>query len=231
MRPRFIIRALVTLVLVAFRPVVGLGEGSSRALAQELPSRAQVSTSWSAEKIDLALLFDAVIDTVNKNFFDQTALANWRVHAQALRPSVLASPSIGEAVRQINELLGQLGTSHTALYTPDDYQYYILLDIIGSNDRDLAMRGLIDRRFWGNRPYYPGLGIFTLPPTRCWFCARKHIATWRPITRSALLRPAVPFPGSPRKGASTACSSAWCRNGRLNWIRPSCLSAALCLRC
>jgi hypothetical protein len=58
---------------------------SSRALAQELSPHAQVSVEWTNEKVDLAQLFDAVVDTVNETFFDQVALNrnNWRERAQA----------------------------------------------------------------------------------------------------------------------------------------------------
>jgi carboxyl-terminal processing protease len=125
--------------------------------AQELSERAQVRAQWSHENVELAKLFDAVVEAVNKNFFDEAVLKqhNWLERAQATRPLVLVSPTIDDAIRQINKLLAELGTSHTALYTPNDYQYYILLDIVGSG------LDLTRRRFWGNGPYYPGIGIFT----------------------------------------------------------------------
>jgi carboxyl-terminal processing protease len=151
MRPRFITLALAltALLLLVHRPSVG--PAFSQTSAQD--QHALVSAGWTEDKIDLAQLFDAVIDNVSKRFFDQKALSqgNWRDRAQAIRPSVLNSPTIGDAVRQINELLGELGASHTALYTPNDYQYYILMDILG----------LHNGRFWGSGPYYPGLGVFT----------------------------------------------------------------------
>jgi carboxyl-terminal processing protease len=161
MRSRFVALALAPLLLCTLPPIVGPGE-SSQALAQELSRHAQVSVEWTGEKVDLAQLFDAVVDTVNKRFFDQAALNrnNWRERAQAMRPSVLDSPSIGDAVRQINQLLAELGASHTALYTPNDDQYYILLDVIGAG-LNSTMRDLIHRRFWGSGPYYPGIGVFT----------------------------------------------------------------------
>jgi len=165
MRPRFVALALALLLLCTLPPVVGPGE-SSQTLAQELSGHAQVSVEWTGGKVDLAQLFDAVVDTVNKRFFDQAALNrnNWRERAQALRPLVLDSPSIGDAVGQINQLLAELGASHTALYTPNDYEYYILLDVIGAGLNifgNSTMRDLIHRRFWGSGPYYPGIGVFT----------------------------------------------------------------------
>ncbi|HUI95438.1 MAG TPA: S41 family peptidase [Xanthobacteraceae bacterium] len=159
MRMHFVALILAALLLVA--PVVG-PDGSSQVLAQEPSARAQVSADWTGEKIDLAQLFDAVVDAVDKDFFDQAALnqGHWRERAQAMRPAVLASPTIGDAVRQINALLAQLGASHTALYTPNDEQYYVLPDVLGTFTRT-PMRDLINRRFWGSGPYYPGIGAFT----------------------------------------------------------------------
>jgi carboxyl-terminal processing protease len=162
MRAHFVALALVPLLLCTLLPVMGPHE-SSRALAQEQSPHAQVSVEWASEKVDLAELFDAVVDTVNKTFFDQAALNrnNWRERAQALRPLVIDSPSIGDAVRQINQLLAEIGASHTALYTPNDYEYYILLDVLGAYLSNSTMRDLMHQRFWGSGPYYAGIGVFT----------------------------------------------------------------------
>ncbi len=131
--------------------------------AQGSPERTYVRAQWTQQNIDLVALFDAVVETVNKKFFDEEVLKQrkWQERAQAQRPSVIASPTIDDAVRHINELLAELRTSHTALYTPDDYQYYILLDVLGFGFKSLAMRDLMERRFWGSGPFYPGIGVFT----------------------------------------------------------------------
>jgi carboxyl-terminal processing protease len=108
---------------------------------------------------ELAKLHDAVVETIEQNFFDVALLRqiDWRAHADAARPTVLAAASTDEAVRRINGLLSELKTSHTALFTPDDYEYYALLDIQRTD-----ATGLMSRRFWGaGGPYYPGIGVFT----------------------------------------------------------------------
>jgi carboxyl-terminal processing protease len=79
----------------------------------------------------------------------------------SLRPLVIDSPSIGDAVRQINQLLAEIGASHTALYTPNDYEYYILLDVLGVYLSNSTTRDLMHQRFWGSGPYYAGIGVFT----------------------------------------------------------------------
>ena len=109
---------------------------------------------------ELARLFDAVVETIEKKFFDETLLKrlDWRARANAVRPSVLSAAGTEDAARRINALLSELNTSHTALYTPDDYQYYILLDVLRG---DWETVDLVSRRFWGSGPYYPGIGAFT----------------------------------------------------------------------
>ena len=121
---------------------------------------APAGSRWDGQAIDLGKLFDAVVDTVDKRFFDEALLKqiDWRGRASAVRPSVVAAPSTADAVRQINALLAELKTSHTALFTPDDYEYYILLDIFGAGP---TLSNLLSKQFWGMGPYYSGIGAFT----------------------------------------------------------------------
>ena len=162
MRPRSVAPAFFALLLLLLGPAIGL-EGASRALAQEAVTECTgLMQTGPIEKVDLAKLFDTVVDTVNKSFFDQAALnqGHWRERAQAIRPSVLESRTIDDAVRQINQLLAELGASHTALYTPDDEQYYVLSDILAR--QSLARRQC--RRTGssqGSGPYFPGISAFT----------------------------------------------------------------------
>jgi carboxyl-terminal processing protease len=132
--------------------------------AQEQPQQqarsVDLATPWGKQGVDLAKLYDSVVETVERRFFDEARLKelNWRARADMLRPSVLAAATAEDAVRQINALLSELKTSHTGLFTSNDYEYYILPDILGP-DRDL--NELMARRFWGSGPYYPGIGMFT----------------------------------------------------------------------
>lgn len=119
---------------------------------------AVVQGDWRA--VDRARLFDAVVDGIEKNFFNEDRLKeiDWRARAAAARREVVDAPTAEDAVRRINALLAELKTSHTALLTPDEYSYYILLDIVGAgaNGADFMAR-----HFWGSGPYYPGIGAFT----------------------------------------------------------------------
>src|SRR5262249_40025597 len=67
-------------------------------------------------------LFDAVVEQTAKSFWDKERLTEigWRKRAAEVRQSVVDAPTLEEAARRINVLLGELNTSHTALYTPDD---------------------------------------------------------------------------------------------------------------
>jgi carboxyl-terminal processing protease len=118
-------------------------------------------TQERADKsIDMARLFDAVVETVDQKFFNVTLLnqVDWQARAKAARPAVLSAATTDDAVRQINALLSALKTSHTWLFSPDEYDYYAILDVVGAgaNGADL-----MSRRFWGSGPYYPGTGAFT----------------------------------------------------------------------
>jgi carboxyl-terminal processing protease len=132
----------------------------SAAGAQDRAPAFQAESHWDKTGVDLAKLFDAVVETVDQKFFDEALLKqlNWRARAKALRPSVLSAATPEDAVRQINALLAELKTSHTALLTPDDYFYYTVLDVVGVGTEGTE---LITRRFWGSGPYYPGTGAFT----------------------------------------------------------------------
>jgi carboxyl-terminal processing protease len=159
MRPRrsaAAARVLATVVLLLPFCCTGLHPAGAE---QQAPA-VNVEPQWDAKTSELAKLFDAVVETIEKKFFDETLLKqlDWRGRANAVRPSVLSAERTGDAARRINALLSELKTSHTALYTPDDYQYYILLDVLRG---DWETEDLSSRRFWGSGPYYPGIGAFT----------------------------------------------------------------------
>ena len=151
-------QAFATLVLLLACCCVGF---PSAAGAQERAPALHPASSWNDQGIDLAKLFDAVVETVEQKFVDAALLRqiDWQARARAARPSVLSAISIDDAIRQINALLSELNTSHTRLYTPDEYDYYAVLDVVGASGKEAA--DLMSRRFWGAGPYYPGIGAFT----------------------------------------------------------------------
>ncbi|MBE9068007.1 hypothetical protein IQ260_15255 [Leptolyngbya cf. ectocarpi LEGE 11479] len=63
-------------------------------------------------------LFDAVWETVNDNFYDPDFNGvDWTALGEQYRPQVAASD---DKATLINQMLSQLNTSHTHLYTPID---------------------------------------------------------------------------------------------------------------
>ncbi len=127
---------------------------------QEPAPGAHAQAPGDRQSVDLAKLYDAVVDTIEQKFFDEALLKrlDWRERAKAFRPTVLSAATAEDAFRQINALLSELKTSHTALFTPDDYEYYVLLDVLSP---DPSLTELMTRQFWGSGPYFPGIGVFT----------------------------------------------------------------------
>jgi carboxyl-terminal processing protease len=105
---------------------------------------------------DYGALFDRVVNRIYARYFDpeQMTRTQWIDRTNDARPAVVQSKSLGEAVALINALIGELKAS----YTPDDFTYYVLLDLAPNAP---GARELITQRFYGNRPHFAGIGTFT----------------------------------------------------------------------
>ena len=149
--------ALGRAALLALWLVLPVGAIASQ--AQEAP-HASERASAAADK-GFGPLFDAVVERTRKSFWDKDLIANsgWERRAAEVRQSVLEAPSHAEAARRINALLGELKTSHTGLLTPDDVEYYILLDVFSGGSR---VREFVAQRFWGSGVRYAGAGFFSI---------------------------------------------------------------------
>ena len=125
----------------------------------EAPAAA-ASEARAVADVDLAKLFDAVVDTIDRNFVDSELLKtlDWQARAREVRPSVISARTVDEAVGLIRKLLSELKTSHTELTTLDEFRYYIILDVFSEH---ATVAALIAERFWGSGPYFPGTGAFT----------------------------------------------------------------------
>ncbi|MBX9592090.1 MAG: PDZ domain-containing protein [Hyphomonadaceae bacterium] len=133
-------------------------------LAQEAPRpqpEVQGAPQGASTTEEFGRLFDAVVATTAKNFWDKERLSTvgWEKRAAEARPSVIEAPSLEEAARRINALLGELKTSHTGLLTPDDVDYYILMAVFGGASMPQAE---FDDRFWGAGVTYAGIGHFSV---------------------------------------------------------------------
>ncbi len=149
----------------AARLLAGLAAAVLLASAATLPAQESERAPPDAERapatVDLGKLFDAVVERTAKSFWDKDRLAQvgWEKRAAEVRPSVVEAPSLEEAARRINALLAELKTSHTALLTPDDVEYYILLDVFGGLAGAVARAR---RAVLGAGVTYAGIGHFSV---------------------------------------------------------------------
>ncbi len=148
---------------------LGLGLVAPAAPAQDArvavpPSVAVPVRADGAAGQDVRALFDAVVATIDKRFFDTERLAaiGWRARADAAWAEIALAHSPAEAVPRLNALLAELKTSHTQIFTPDDVEYYILADVFGAAD--------VAKEFWGSPAVVAGVGMFTAK-----FEGRDHV--------------------------------------------------------
>jgi carboxyl-terminal processing protease len=147
--------------------VVALHIGVTHPLAQEA-SRAERGVASGPAREELGRLFDTVVDTTTRAFWDGDRLEaiGWKSRAAAVREGVLDAASYEEAARRINQLLAELKTSHTNLFTPDEVDYYVLLDVFTYGERGERgdrRRKLQDLAATVGRQgvRFAGIGIFT----------------------------------------------------------------------
>jgi carboxyl-terminal processing protease len=152
--PRRIARALPTLVVVLALAV------PAALLAQDAP-RPRLEAKSAAATQDFGRLFDAVVETTAKNFWDKERLAaiGWNKRAAEVRQSVVEARGLEEAASRINALLDEIKNSHTALLTPDEVNYYMLMAVF----RGASMsQEEFDDRFWGAGVTFAGIGHFSV---------------------------------------------------------------------
>lgn len=107
-------------------------------------------------------LLDAVWNTVNENFYDPKFNGlDWAALKSQYQPQVAQASSRAEKAELINEMLDQLQTSHTHLFTADEPAYYQLLGIFYPRIREL--RTQIQSTFPKGKIQYEGIGIVTQP--------------------------------------------------------------------
>lgn len=115
-----------------------------------LPIRAQ-----SASEI-----FDQVWETVNENFYDPNFNGvDWQAMRSKYQPQVRDAQSSEQVAAVINQMLSELKTSHTQLYTANEPAYYQALGIFQPRIPDLRQQ--LKKFFPNGKIEYSGIGIFT----------------------------------------------------------------------
>jgi carboxyl-terminal processing protease len=109
----------------------------------------------SSQKPDLGV-FDEVWRIVDQHFYDPKFRGqDWPALRDKYRPLAEAAPDADAQAKVIDQMLAQLGASHTGRYRQNDPAYYQLLDIFsGGLRRDL-------HRLFPDGVRYPGIGLFT----------------------------------------------------------------------
>jgi len=116
------------------------------------PSKAISQTTSSVE------LFEEVWQLCLGHFYSPTQpLPDWIALRAKYRPKVEKASSLEESSAIINLMLSQLRTSHTYLYTPNDWEYYDLLDLFR-----YAFEQRVKELFPDGKITYPNIGIFTV---------------------------------------------------------------------
>src|SRR5215813_13436948 len=107
------------------------------------------------QKPDIGV-FDEVWRIVDQHFYDpQFRGQDWDALRARYRPLAEAAPDADAQAKVIDEMLAQLGASHTGRYRQNDPAYYQLVDIFSGGLRPEVHRLFPD----GVR--YPGIGLFT----------------------------------------------------------------------
>lgn len=106
--------------------------------------------SPASDSLTAAALFDEVQRIVEANFFNPAGL---KPFVDALQAGRETAESVEDAGRVITQALLALKVSHTARYTPDQIEYYELLDIV----RPQGLEG--PRAAHDKRAAYEGVGM------------------------------------------------------------------------
>jgi carboxyl-terminal processing protease len=102
-------------------------------------------------------VLDEVWELVRQRFYDPNLHGiDWEAARKRYRPAFLAASSEEARAAVINDMLAELGASHTHYYVADDPAYYQLADIFSG-----ALRHELKRVFPSGEVTYPGIGIFT----------------------------------------------------------------------
>lgn len=113
-------------------------------------------TSPDQSEAHLAV-FDEVWQTVQEKFYDTTLhQRDWQAVRERYRPLAATAASSETLSTVLNQMLVELGASHTRHYTPSEPAYYQLLDIFAR-----GLRRDLRQMFPDGTVTYPGIGIFT----------------------------------------------------------------------
>ena len=105
-------------------------------------------------------LFEQVGRTVEKRFFDPDLNGvDWQAIREKYKAQAAEAASKAERAAVVNEMLAELKTSHTRLFTADEPAYYQILGVFLASHHELRRRLKAIRP--DVTPTYTGIGLFT----------------------------------------------------------------------
>lgn len=105
-------------------------------------------------------VFGEVWQTVNEQFFDPNFNGvDWAAMREKYKSQAAKAPTSAQFAAIVNQMLGELKTSHTRFYTPEETAYYQLLGIFQPDIKKLPAAA---KKLFPNGKYeYTGIGVFT----------------------------------------------------------------------
>ncbi|MFM7424791.1 MAG: S41 family peptidase [Elainella sp.] len=105
-------------------------------------------------------VFDQVWQTVSDHFFDPNFNGvDWAAMREKYRTQAAQAQTRPELAQVINQMLAELKTSHTRLFTPEEPAYYQILGIFWPRNSELQQQ--LQATLPSGKPEYSGIGIFT----------------------------------------------------------------------
>ncbi|UBF28169.1 hypothetical protein K9N68_09945 [Kovacikia minuta CCNUW1] len=103
-------------------------------------------------------VFAQIWQTVNDNFYDPKLNGvDWKAIRKTYEPKATQARSREEFATVVNQMLGELNTSHTHYYIPEEPAYYQVLGIFAPRSSDLQKS--LKPFFPKGKIEYSGIGI------------------------------------------------------------------------
>ncbi len=125
--------------------------------AQAMPSLVSEARAFEPKREENTAVYEEVWRIVRDKFYDPKLKGlDWQALGDKHRATYQEAKTDAQRSAAINDLLGELGVSHTHHYTKDETAYYELADIFA-----YPLRRDIPKHFSGGKVRYAGIGMFT----------------------------------------------------------------------
>lgn len=130
---RFVLLALLLTAPVSVAPVL---PHAARRTARKVTKAQTDASQAAAAATSYHKEFDAVWKTVHDRFYDEKLRGlDWSAVGERYRARLSEARDDRAFAALVNAMLGELNASHTRLFTPDDFEFYLLPALFG-DDRE-----------------------------------------------------------------------------------------------